>query len=312
MCKDDNKSFDEFSFTENNTTENEINKLELMNSPNPNENLLDLLTNKNSYLNTVINKHNEKNEQKSIEKMYEEFVDKNEEFEVLSSNLINDEGKSNIYFTKIGKKHSRESTDKNSSHNFIEKNKEKTIDKKIFEISKPIYRLDYYKKKFIENFLDFLLNLGKKLLSECNFEDVIKLKLHKPSYKLYAGNPKEKDNREFLKKQVKIVLVDYDKNNKKENRRQKDNEKLINFIYKNMNFPSTVEEIALDDFFNMTIEEGIKKYYESEFFIKFKKDRTIQYYDGMFFYEKNRNFSLLKNYGFIKLVNLPFYSNNPK
>ena len=302
----DNIFLDELSFTEKNTTENENNKLELLNSPNA----LDLLTNKNEYLNTVI----EKNEQKSIENKCEEFSDKNEYFDDLYSNLDNDEEKekSNIYFATIGKKHSRESTDKNSSHNFSEKNKEKTVDEKIFEIKKPIYRLDYYKKKFIENFLDFLLNLGKKLLSECNFKDVIKLKLHAPNYKLYAGNPKEKDNREFLKKQVQTVLMDYDKNDEKGNGRQKDNEKLINFIYNNMNFPSTIEEIALDDFFKMTIEEGIKKYYESEIFIKFKKNRTIQYYDRRFFYEKNRKFSLLEKDGFIKLVNLPFYSNNPK
>lgn len=306
MCKDDDIFLDEFSFTEKNTTENENNKLELLNSPNA----LDLLTNKNEYLNNVI----EKNEQKSIENKCEEFSDKNENFDDLYSNLDNDEEKekSNIYFATKGKKHSRESTDKNSSHNFSEKNKEKTVDEKIFEIKKPIYRLDYYKKKFIENFLDFLLYLGKKLLSDCTFKDVIKLKLHSPNYKLYAGNPKEKDNREFLKKQVKTVLMDYDKNDKKGNGRQKDNEKLINFIYNNMNFPSTIEEIALDDFFKMTIEEGIKKYYESEFFIKFKKNRTIQYYDRKFFYEKNRKFSLLEKDGFIKLVNLPFYSNNPK
>ena len=107
--------------------------------------------------------------------------------------------------------------------------------------------------------------------------------------------------------------MDYDEKDKKGTGRQIENEKLIKDIYNIKNFPSSIEEKALNDFFNMTIEDGIKLFYDnSEEFLKFKNKKEIKNYDKMFYREKKRNFSLLKNYGFIKLVNLPFYSNNPK
>ena len=137
-------------------------------------------------------------------------------------------------------------------------------------------------------------------------------KLHMPNYKLYAGNPKEKDNRNFLKKTIKEVFMDYDKESEKGTGRQKDNEKLINKIYEKHKFPNYENESNLKDFFEMNIEKGIEMYYESEEFEKFKNDETNQYYDKMFYNEKKRKFSLLEKNGFIKLVNMPFYSKNPK
>ena len=133
-----------------------------------------------------------------------------------------------------------------------------------------------------------------------------------PNYKLYAGNPKEKDNKDFLKKTIKKVFMDYDKLSDKGVGRQKGNEKLINKIYEIDSFPSTENENKLNEFFNMTIEKGIELYYESDEFQLFKNDKTNQYYDKMFYNEKNRKISLFEKNGFIKLVQLPFYSKTPK
>ena len=62
----------------------------------------------------------------------------------------------------------------------------------------------------------------------------------------------------------------------------------------------------------MTIEKGIEMYYESEEFNMFKNNKINQYYDEMFYNEKKRKFYLLEKNGFIKLVNMPFYSKFPK
>lgn len=187
----------------------------------------------------------------------------------------------------------------------------------IFEIDKPIYRKDYYIKKFKKNFFKYLINYGRKLIKKCNFsEEIKKIKLHLPNYKKYQGNPKEKANNEFLEKTVKKVLVDYDKDNIEGTANQIINEKLINSIYLKRNFPSNKEEEKLRNFFEMSIEEALEKYYkESSEFNEFKEDRIIKYYDKMFYKERNRNVSLLKldeNNGFIKYAKMPFYSNCPK
>ena len=276
-----------------------------------------MFTNKNPAFTKLTNPYGDISDQKINQKMLEVFQDKkdNEEFNIFS--IKDDENSINDSKT-IGKKHSRESTNSYISHIYQVKNNQKNI---IFEINKIkkndkkekyIYRLDYYKKDFLQDFLEFLLKNGKKLISECKFKEKFKLKLHMPNYKLYAGNPKEKDNKEFLKKSIKKVFMDYDKNDEKGIGRQIENENIINDIYDIKDFPSSNEEKELNVFFNMTIEKGIELFYVSEEFQEIKNNEKIQYYDRMFYQEKKRNFSLLEKYGFIKLVNLPFYSHNPK
>ena len=208
-------------------------------------------------------------------------------------------------------------TKRNSDISKANELEKKNKDENIFEINKPIYRKDYYIKKFKKNFLKYLINYGRKLIKKCNFgEEIKKLKFHLPNYKKYQGNPKEKANYEFLEKTVKEVFMDYDKDNDEGNANQIINEKLINNIYLKENFPSNKEEEALKNFFEMSIEESLEKYYKiSSEFNEFKKDRIIKYYDKMFYKERNRNISLLKldeNNGFIKYVKMPFYSYSPK
>lgn len=110
--------------------------------------------------------------------------------------------------------------------------------------------------------------------------------------------------------------MDYDRDNDEGNANQIINEKLINKIYLKDNFPSNKEEETLKDFFEMSIEEALEKYYKkSSEFNEFQKDRIIKYYDKMFYKERNRNISLLKldeNNGFITYAKMPFYSNCPK
>ena len=297
--------------TENNTTENENNDLKFFESSNKDENML---INKSPF-NGIINLFADYiNKQRLNQKIMDIFGGQNDD-DKLTLNQ-DDENSINNYII-IGKKRLKECKKKYVTHNndCFEKNGKNKVFKinKVIKINdKPIYRLDYYKKFFIKTFLNFLLNYGKKLISKCKFEEQPELHLHKPNYKLYAGNPKEKDNKEFLKKSIKKVFMDYDKNDEKGIGRQIENENIINDIYDIKDFPSSNEEKELNVFFNMTIEKGIELFYVSEEFQEIKNNEKIQYYDRMFYQEKKRNFSLLEKYGFIKLVNLPFYSHNPK
>ena len=293
MIEKDETSIHDFDFTRKSTEETEFQyDISLLNSNN----------------NDIINKE--------IMKAFSDKKD-NKEFDFLSSDLdlYNQKSLNSSY---LGKKHLDDSSLKSFPQiNYVQKNVIKTKEK-IFKINKcpkgekgAMYRLDYYKKLFITNYLNYLTDKGKTLIKNCHFR-FKNIKLHMPNYKLYGGNPKEKDNKEFLKKSIKQVFMDYDKTKDKGNSRQKDNEILINQIYKINNFPSSKEEIKLNEFFNMDIESGIKQYYKSEEFQKLKEDETAQYFDKMFYLEKNRKFSLLEDFGFIRLVNMPFYSKNPK
>ena len=301
-------SFDDSNFSSRSTEENEILSLESEKKIN----ILNIEINPDINLNDIIHK----NEEKIINEIRNIFIQNknNEEFDDLS--YISNEN-NNIYETSmLGRKHFQE----NSINNFTQiKNINSNESKqKYFEINKiirkkgiPIYRLDYYKKIFIKNFLKYLLKRSNDLIIKCNIKEIGEQKLHMPNYKLYAGNPKEKDNKQFLKKTIKNVFMDYDKQSTKGIGRQKSNEKLINKIYEK-DFPLSEDENILNNFFNMTIEKGIEIYYESDEFQMFQEDKINQYYDKMFYNEKNRKFSLFDKNGFIKLVNSPFYSKNPK
>ena len=56
----------------------------------------------------------------------------------------------------------------------------------------------------------------------------------------------------------------------------------------------------LIDFLNMTMEESIYMFYNSEQFLKFKNSTQAKINDNKFFSEKK--FSLLENNGFIYLI----------
>lgn len=307
-----NNSFDDSNFSSRSTEENEILSLESSKISN-----LDNLLNKEINQEQNLNNNIVKNEEKMNNLILNNFLQNknNEEFDDLS--YSSSENQNNIYeISMLGKKHFQD----NSINNFSQiKNVYKNESKqKYFEINKiikknnmPIYRLDYYKKIFIKNFLKFLLKYSNDLIFKCNIKEIGERKLHMPNYKLYAGNPKEKDNKQFLQKTIKKVFMDYDKQSKKGIRLQKSNEKLINEIYEK-DFPFSEDENNLNEFFNMTIEKGIELYYNSDAFQMFKDDEINQYYDKMFYNEKNRKFSLFEKNGFIKLVNSPFYSKNPK
>ena len=238
----------------------------------------------------------------------------------IKSNHIEKEKNENKFLGRKLSKHDSKNYSKNNESQKNEVNDEKNQSKKEEIISKiilPNYKLENYIKAFKANMLGYINITLRNLYEKCQFykfdNEFGNMTFHLPNYKKYQGNAKQKDNKEFIKKQIKEVFQDYDVNEIEGTSRQKDNKNLIEKIYEIINFPSTAEQKALKDFLEMTIEKAIEKYYDSsEEFQDFKKNRKIKFFDRQFFKEKYRNYSLLEKNGFLKLVNEPYYCHNPK
>ena len=83
-----------------------------------------------------------------------------------------------------------------------------------------------------------------------------------PNYK-YTGNPKEKDNLNFLSFAIKDILI-YGKDKEKFNR-QYNNEQLIKFIEENEDRAN--DKIAYGEiiqFLHLKLEDVIRQYYDEE------------------------------------------------
>ena len=157
------------------------------------------------------------------------------------------------------------------------------------------YRKDGYYKHFKVIFGKYLKNKGNKLKNIC-FPEYSNNNFSTPNYK-YIGNPKEKDNYNFLSYKVKDILV-YGKDKNKHNR-QYNNEILINYIEKNQN--KSKDKIAYEKlivFLNISLEEAFINFYnDKNQFEKINKDKICVFSDVYF--KKETGISLLEKNGFL-------------
>ena len=204
---------------------------------------------------------------------------------------------------------------------------------KIFNIEKVendkkfLYRKDYFIMDFKGNFLNWLLEELQSLIDNCKFcKKFGKTNFHIANRELYGGNPKEEDNREFILKTIEEVFTLTEEQKKRLNKisRQISNEEIIKKIKEyseklrvkiEKDEKYIIQLNAIEEFLKfirMPIKDALDIYYDSVEFIRFKSTRKIQYYDKMFYSERNRNFSLLEKNNFVRFVNLPFYSKKNK
>ena len=251
------------------------------------------------------------------------------EFGMNDSNIEKDksdnESENDISF--LGKKTKGKEINCNENEGDNNHNKKIFMIEKIEIDEKYIYRKDYYIMDFKGNFLNWALQEIQTLIDNCNFcKKYGKMNFHIANRELYGGNPKEEDNRVFITKTIEEVftLTEDEKNILKKISRQVANEEMINTIKsfhekllikkkkekKDLIQLNSIEELI--GFFQLTIEQALEKYYDSYEFKKFKSRRKIQYYDKMFYSERNRGFSLLEKNNFIYYVNLPYYSDKRK
>ena len=251
------------------------------------------------------------------------------EFGMNDSNIEKDksdnESENDISF--LGKKTKGKEINCNENEEYNNHKEKIFMIEKIEIDEKYIYRKDYYIMDFKGNFLNWALQEIQTLIDNCNFcKKYGKMNFHIANRELYGGNPKEEDNRVFITKTIEEVftLTEDEKNILKKISRQVANEEMINTIKsfhekllikkkkekKDLIQLNSIEELI--GFFQLTIEQALEKYYDSYEFKKFKSRRKIQYYDKMFYSERNRGFSLLEKNNFIYYVNLPYYSDKRK
>ena len=162
-----------------------------------------------------------------------------------------------------------------------------------------IYRKDAYYKHFKAIFAKYIKDKANKQKNIC-FPHYSKNNFFPLSYK-YTGNPKEKDNYNFLSYTIK-ELLSFGKDEKIKNR-QFNNEILIKYIENNKKSAKDKKVyMELIDFLNITVENELINFYDDE---KEKeninKDSRCLFYDKHF--KKETGISLLDKYGFIKILN---------
>ena len=164
--------------------------------------------------------------------------------------------------------------------------------------SRNQYRKDAHYKHFKVILGKYIKNKINELKNKC-FPYYSKNNFSSPNYK-YTGNPKEKDNFNFLHFTIKDILI-YGKDNKKRNR-QYNNEILIKFI--EMNEYRALDKNVYDElisFLNDTLENIITHFYEDEVeYNKLKNNSKYIKFDICF--KRETGISLLEKNGFIKAL----------
>ena len=164
--------------------------------------------------------------------------------------------------------------------------------------SNILYRKDCYYKYFKVNFGRYITT-KINILKNKSFPYYSKNNFSTPNYK-YTGNPKEKDNFNFLSFTIKELLI-YGKDKLKYNR-QYNNEKLIIFMEDNESRAEDKNAYKeMMQFLNNTLEEAMMQFYnEEEEFDKIKSNSKAIYFDR--YYKIETGISLLEKYGFLEAI----------
>ena len=187
--------------------------------------------------------------------------------------------------------------DKNDNKKEIKFISKKELDMENIKENKNnyIYRKDAYYKHFKSLFAKYIKNKANRLKNIC-FPYFNQNNFFAISYK-YTGNPKEKDNLQFLSFSVKDLLS-YGKDKKIKNR-QYYNEQLIQYIEQNeSNSKNNIIYMELINFLNDTIENQLINFYQENKTIK--NDSKCLFFDQHF--KSETNISLIEKNGYLKIL----------
>lgn len=207
----------------------------------------------------------------------------------------------------------KEKKQKSTTNNTTDKSKNGKIELKkenIFglETNKQpeiLPRIDYAIKNFKVTAVKFIKEYGNKLIKECKFKGELKnKKLFSPSNKYFTGISNEKENNIFLDFTV-AELLSYPNDefgDIKDNRLQQNNKKIIQKMKEVINDMKIITKEYKDllDYFNMTFENALILFYESNEFSIYKETEKAKYLDSQFI--KVKGFSLLKKNSFIAMM----------
>lgn len=180
------------------------------------------------------------------------------------------------------------------------------IEKDRFKVQKEKkqieWRMDNTKKHWKTRISNYAKEEINKYISESDLPKELKNLIHSPHSKRFSANPVVTANYKFLNYNLFQIFTF----GKEDGKLQRQNEENITKIFE------YIEKVGLDNiseslrkiknFFEMSYEDLIKKFYHSYEFLDFKNDETTIFYDeGM---QKQEKFSLLKDYGLIKLFKM--------
>ena len=227
--------------------------------------------------------------------VYNKFeISEKKEFQKENKKIIKTQNKSNLkikFIPNIKKENAVYNSNESSNTNISRFQTNST--------ENVLYRKDAYYKHFKVILGQYIKNKVNKLKNIC-FPYYSKNNFSSPNYK-YIGNPKEKDNFNFLSFTIKDILL-YGKDKSKFNR-QYNNEILIKFIEENSQ--RTKDKNAYNElinFLNEQLKNIIIQFYDDKIeFDKLNKDSACIKFDE--FYQRETGISLLKQYGFLEALN---------
>ena len=247
----------------------------------------------------------EKREKENVEESLE-ISPKISEIMQSQNPFIEKEENEQIYFEKEKKQKTTNVTTDKTKNGKIELKAEKNIfgleTKKEMEI---LPRIDYAIKNFKVTAVKYIKEYGNSLIKECKFKGELKnKKLFSPSNKYFTGISNEKENNIFLDFTV-AELLSYPNDEFgeiKDNRLQQNNKKIIDQIRESINNMKIITKECRDllDYFNMTFEEALLLFYQSNEFLVYKESEKAKFLDSQFI--KVKGFSLLKKNSFISMM----------
>ena len=171
-------------------------------------------------------------------------------------------------------------------------------------------RVDYAIKNIKVHFMNFIKNEMNHIIILCFLPKQLKIsKLFSPSYKYFTGNSNEKNNKFFLDFTVeKIFIYPEGKTEKNDNRLQRRNKEIIqtlktyinNIYLKEKRIPEHYQKLL--NYFNMTFEDVIINFYESNQFKEYISSPKAKFLDEHFI--KVKGFSLLEKNSFFKWLKI--------
>ena len=227
--------------------------------------------------------------------------------EIMQSKNPFNEKEENIefYAEKEKKQKSTNITTEKSKNGKIELKKENIFGLETNKQMEILPRIDYAIKNFKVTAVKYIKEYGNELIKKCKFKGELKnKKLFSPSNKYFTGISNEKENKIFLDFTV-AELLSYPNDefgNLKDNRLQQNNKKIIQMMKDEINNMKTITKEYKDllDYFNMTFENALMLFYESDEFTIYKETEKAKYLDSQFI--KVKGFSLLKKNSFIAMM----------
>jgi hypothetical protein len=238
--------------------------------------------------------HSNESENPSKTPAIAQAVEVNGENENLNKTIKNDEGsspssdknKENVNNKNMSTK---ENSNLNEEINIVKEpensnKKEEVKNKKelIFQIvkTKPSYFKYESAKKHWKTKISQSSILDLNDLIECSdLPNKDEIKIHKPNSLLFSANAKDSDNCIFLEKNLRTIFTI----GKEKYANQKNNDINISKIYdyfEKIGYDNLSDKmLEIKNFLEMKYEDYIKKFYESEEFINFKKLKITRFYD---------------------------------